>query len=75
MQRHTSRSAKTYARTQFPIHHRIVLCASMINTQGVRCRSYLPFTSKGVALISGQVGHEPTGMHYLFELKTSPCLP
>ena len=23
----------------------------------------------------GQVGHEPTGMHYLFELKTSPCLP
>ena len=42
------------------LFHRIVLCASMINTQGVRCCSYLPFTLKGVALISGQVGHEPT---------------
>ena len=60
MQRHTSRSAKTYARTQFPTFYRIVLCTSMINTQGVRCRSYLPFTLKGVVLISEQVGHEPT---------------
>ena len=23
----------------------------------------------------GQVGHAPTGLHYLFELKTSSCLP
>ena len=42
------------------LFHRIVLCTSMINTQGVRCRSYLPFTLKGVVLISEQVGHEPT---------------
>ena len=32
------------------LFYRIVLCTSMINTQGVRCRSYLPFTLKGVVL-------------------------
>ena len=44
-------------------------------------RSYLPYSF--IIRVSrvldfskcGQVGHEPTGMHYLFELKTSPCLP
>ena len=43
-------------------------------------RSYLPYYFIRVSLVlnlskCGQVGHEPTGMHYHFELMTSPCLP
>ena len=41
-----------------PDFTRIVLCASMFSTQGVRWCSYLPFALKGVALFCGQVSRE-----------------